>query len=332
MPLADVPPQVGRLDEVVAGVDVAVPLHRQGRAAGGGVDAQARGLAVPVAQGDVEQLHEDLADVAPYPVFEDADEEGAPLVGGHRALGDCVAIWHAVQAGPLDDGDQLDEAGAALVAQEAVDLDGVLGVGGVHGRQCVPLYAVLAERREAAHDLVEGGPADLVATISIVQLARAVDAQTDEKAVLLEEARPVAVDLGAVGLDGVGDGHARACVPVRQLDRPAEELETHEHGLAALPGDRDFGRAMRLDELPDVALEQLIAHARAPPRVQLLLLEEEAVGAVQVADRARRLRQEVEGRRRGRRRDRSAAAAQPVLCLAHVGSPRLLAPPVHASS
>jgi hypothetical protein len=55
-------------------------------------------------------------------------------------------------------------------------------------------------------------------------------------------------------------------------DRPAEELEAHEGRLAALPGDRHLGRAVGLDELTDVALERLVAHAEASAGVEPLLV------------------------------------------------------------
>ena len=182
-------------------------------------------------------------------------------------------------------------------------------VGGVDRGEGVPLHAVLAQLREPAHDLVERGLAGLVAAVGVVQLARAVDAEADEEAVLGEEPRPVAVDLGAVGLDGVPHRHAGRRVALAQLHGAAEELEPHQRGLAALPGDLDLGRAVRLDELADVELERLVAHARLRVRVQELLLEEEAVGAVEVARRAGRLGQQVERRREGVGEDGRALGA-----------------------
>jgi hypothetical protein len=47
--------------------------------------------------------------------------------------------------------------------------------------------------------------------------------------------------------------------------------------------------AMGLDQLPDMGLEQLVTHFEAAARVELLLFEEEAVLAAQVADRSGRL-------------------------------------------
>ena len=76
------------------------------------------------------------------------------------------------------------------------------------------------------------------------------------------------------------------------------EVQPHQRWLAALPGDVDAVRLVRLDELADVLLQHRLAHAELAAGVEDLLVQEEAVGAVQVADRAGRLRQQVKGRRR----------------------------------
>ena len=45
--------------------------------------------------------------------------------------------------------------------------------------------------------------------------------------------------------------------------RRAEEVQAHERGLAALPGDRDALREVGLEELADVLLEHAVLHAEA---------------------------------------------------------------------
>ena len=55
-------------------------LEREREAAGLGVDAEARRLADPVRERDVEHLHVDLADVAAHPLLEDVDQEAAVLL------------------------------------------------------------------------------------------------------------------------------------------------------------------------------------------------------------------------------------------------------------
>ena len=73
---------------------------------------------------------------------------------------------------------------------------------------------------------------------------------------------------------------------------------THQRRLATLPRDlHDRDARVGLDQLTDVGLEQLIRHPEAAARIQHLLGEEEAVGAVEVANGAGRLREQVKGRR-----------------------------------
>jgi hypothetical protein len=61
---------------------------------------------------------------------------------------------------------------------------------------------------------------------------------------------------------------------------------------------------VRLDQLAQVRLEQDIRHPETAAGIEHLLGEEEAIGAVEVADSACRLCQEVERPRRGRKRAR----------------------------
>ena len=190
------------------------------------VDAEAGRLADPVRERDVEHLHVDRADVAAHPLVEDVDQEAAVLLAGHRAVGHELALLHVerpvaprrprhgpvrVRLGdPLDDRDELDEAGAALVAEEAVDLAAVVGVRGVDRRQRVPVDLRVAQVAEPAHHLVERALAALVHAVGVVQLARPVDRDADEEVVLAEERRPLLVEQRAVRLDRVRGPLARA--------------------------------------------------------------------------------------------------------------------------
>ena len=110
-----------------------------------------------------------------------------------------------------------------------------------------------------------------------------------------EELAPLVVEQRAVGLDRVLELLARAPVPLGQLDGAAEEVEAHQRGLAALPGDGDLaGPAATSSSWRDVGLEHVVAHPEPVARVERLLRQEEAVLAVEVADRAGRLGQHVE--------------------------------------
>ena len=75
---------------------------------------------------------------------------------------------------------------------------------------------------------------------------------------------------------------------------------------------------MRLEQLPDVLLEQLVRHPEAAARVEQLLREEEAVRAVEIADGAGWLREQVERPRRLPRRGRPRELGGPDPAGGHV--------------
>ena len=85
--LPHVADEVARLDEVVAGIDVAVVLHDERGAAGRRDDAGIV-LAEPAAERDVEGHDEHLADVPRHPLVEDRDQERAELARLHGPVGD----------------------------------------------------------------------------------------------------------------------------------------------------------------------------------------------------------------------------------------------------
>ena len=170
----------------------------------------------------------------------------------------------------------------------------MVAVRGVDRAQDVDVHAVPVQTPPAAHHIVERSLAALVHAIGVVQLARAVHAQADEDLVLLEEGAPGVVQLRAVGLDGVGDLLSRLLVPLDVLDRALEEVEAHERRLATLPADDDFRSGLRLEQLTDVGLEELVGHPEPAAGIEHLLREEEAVLAIEVADRAGRLGQQME--------------------------------------
>ena len=139
--------------------------------------------------------------------------------------------------------------------------------------------------------------AALVHALGVVDVRRTIHGEADQEPVLGEESRPLLVEQRAVRLDGVLDDLARSAVAIHELQEAAEEVEAHEGGLATLPGDGHPLRAVRLQQLPHVLLQDAVVHAEGAARVEGLLGEEEAVRAVEVADGAAGLDQHVEGRR-----------------------------------
>ena len=305
----DVAEQVAGLDIVVAGVQVTGVLQGELMPAGLGVHAHPARLAVPVRQRGVEHLHVHGADVTADPLLEHVDQESPVLLRADRAVGDQVPVlgvertaFHpAAPAGisdrqgllgrPLDDRDVLDERGAQLVPQERVHHPAVVAVDGVDGGEHVPVDLVALEHVQAPHHPVEGGLAALVDPVGVVHRPRAVDGNPDQEIAGLQELAPLVGQQGAVGLDRVQHPLPGPRVLTLQFDGAAEEIQAHHRRLAALPGHyhlRDPG--MGFQELPDIGLLQIRGHPEPGPRVEHLLRQEEAVLAIQVAYRTRRLR------------------------------------------
>ena len=78
-----------------------------------------------------------------------------------------------------------------------------------------------------------------------------------------------------------------------QFNGTLEEVESHQGRLSALPGEGDFENVMGGDVLSGVLFEQGVRHAETAPRKQPLFREEEAVLAIEVADCAAGLQQNV---------------------------------------
>ena len=199
-----------------------------------------------------------------------------------------------LRGGAFDDRNQLDVLRVQFIAEEAIDLERMVRIGGVDRAEDIDVDLVLAQAVPAAHHVVEAALVPLVDAVGIVQMPRTVDADADEVVVLLEECRPFVVDQRAVGLNGVQHALMRLAVLVRQLDGAAKEVQAAQHRLAALPRDVHLGTGGGLHQLPDVGLQQRLRHQRAfARRIQVLLRQEEAVLATEVAGRAGRLGQEM---------------------------------------
>ncbi len=316
MGLLNIAEKVLGLDEVIAGVQIAVVFERQRIATRLSEDAERAADADPRPKRGVEHLDEDLGDVLPDPLVEDGDQEAAPLVGPHRSFRnqfpfEKVERPRLVRVAPalvgqreqfggrsFDDRDELHELGAEVVTEEAVHLEPVISVGGMDGTQDVEIDGMRLQEAEPAHHPVEGTGAALVEAVGVMERLGSVETDAHQETVLLEEATPFVVQRGAVGLDRVLDRLPRTPVLLDELDRAAEEVQPHEGRLAALPGEVHFRCLMGLEQLADVVLEQVVRHAEAAAGVEHLLGEEEAVLAVEVADRAGRFHENVKGGRR----------------------------------
>ena len=161
------------LDEVIARVQIAVVLERNGVAARLVEDAERRRYPEPRRERGIEVRHEHLPHVAPHPLVEDRAQELSPGIGLDGSIGDRVALLETRVVHPFDDRDQLDVLYVQLVAKEPIDVEGVVVVRRVHGAQHVHLDTVAPEQVEASHHLLEGGLTLLVDPVRVVQPARA---------------------------------------------------------------------------------------------------------------------------------------------------------------
>ena len=176
----------------------------------------------------------------------------------------------------------------------SLNLQPVVSVRGVDRAEDVELDAVLLQQLHAAGYFVEGRPAAGVLAVRVVQFARAIQADPDQEVVLAKEAAPLRVEQRPVRLDGVLEPKPGPLQLPLQLDRTAEEVEPHESGLPALPGDGHLRAHLRLRELLDIGTEDIVLHAELAAGVEAGLLEEEAIIAAQVTCRARGLREQME--------------------------------------
>ena len=130
------------------------------------------------------------------PLLEHLDEEASVPGRGHRALGHLVAGRDPPGRGPFHDGDELHEVGAQVVAQEPVDIQAVILIGPVNGRQHVPAHPAPLQQVQAADHPVEGGLAALVHPVGIMQVAGSVDGDPDQEVVLGKKGGPLVVEEG----------------------------------------------------------------------------------------------------------------------------------------
>ena len=139
------PSRCAGLDEVVARVDVAVVLEGEGVAAGLLEDAERRGDAQPDARAVSKWLTKTSPTSRTTHSSNTAVRKRAPGLGVDRAVGDRVPLLEPGLVVALDDRDELDVAQPELVAEEPVDLERVVLVGGVDRAQDVRLDAMAAQ-------------------------------------------------------------------------------------------------------------------------------------------------------------------------------------------
>ena len=238
--------------EVVAGVEVAVGFEDVRVGAALGIAAQRRAAIEHGVEDRVDQALADPADVARGPQFERFAEEVAILFArarkiGRRTIGVAFEDW--------DELDVLDSA----IGEVAIDLARVGRVLAVEGDQDVEFYPVFAAELYAVPGTVEAPLAVVVEAEVVVPLRRAIEADSDEEVVFLEELAPFRREGRAVGLQRVVDLLGGALVLVLKFDSGSEKVESCEGRFAALPAKFNV-EGLAFDVLLGVAFEDLEGH------------------------------------------------------------------------
>lgn len=313
---ADVAKQVLREDKVVARVDVAVLFECQGVAASLGKDADPRRDTDPVGQRGIENLNENLSHIVPHPFVEDRYQKTTPLrrrnrIGRHldmveRLGGRGERLVRIVDA--LHGGRKLNVP-AAQRLEEAVKLQRAVGIEVVHNgknieRDIEPLQKLYAPN----HVRVRAYPFR-VFPVSVVLLRCAVDGDTYQEVVLLEEATPLLREQSAVRLQRVVYVFPPA-VLLLQRECLLIKGDRTEQRLSAVPGEKNVGRSLRADVLLHEKLQHLVAHRLARlAGIQTRLLQIVAVLAPQVARGTHGFYGDIIGMRKGGERHKLLSPA-----------------------
>ena len=286
---------------MVTGIDVTVVLDHGAGSAGLAVDAEAGSHPAPVGESGIEEIDEIRTHVVPDPLVEYVADKAAetdradrpsgyPRPLGLRVddVGTGLAVLPAVHdriLHMLHHGHELHVA-AAYAFQKMIDLQSAALAAGIDRGHGVEGDILGGKRLQPLHDSGESRSSSLVLAELVVDVLRAVDRDSEQEAVILEETRPFAVDQSGVGLHGIAY-HAVGSILALELHGLAVEVETEHKRLPSVPVEHDLPRVVRLDIFADHGLQHLQGHARLPAAVNLRLVEIVAVGAVEVAERAR---------------------------------------------
>lgn len=273
--MSDISQAGGVGDAEVAGVDAAVVFDDEVGAAGGGHGAEG-GLSRDQAVEDgVEEADGDGLGVVGIPGVEEPAEEFAPF-SGFEGMGESVAVGGSVGAfDVLVEGD-------AQRLEVVVDVLGMVLVGFGDEGEDVVFNVMALEGLETAQGEVVAAGAVGVASAGVMEGRGAVEAESDEELLALEEVGPAVVEEGSVGLKGVADDGAAWAVEALESDGLLEEGQFHEGGFAALPAEEMLGHGDGEVGFRD-GRQGVVGHPVGRWAEESLLGQVEAVAAAEVA-------------------------------------------------
>ena len=205
----DVSQLVFGFNEMVTGKQIAIVFKKERLAAGLAKNTKATLVANPFTQGDIKNLDEHLANVPFDPFVKYLVQEPAILHTRHGAAGHFIADLIAGLVVSFHNGDELDESGVKIIEQITVDLQWVIGIGGMDRAEHVVLHLVLFQQSQSCQDTIRAALASPILAINVVQIWRPVEADPDQEVIFLEERTPFIREERSVSLDGVFNPHPR---------------------------------------------------------------------------------------------------------------------------
>lgn len=146
---------------MVAGINIAIVLHHSRMTAFLGISTDAGRNTHPVCQCAVENLNEDFAHILPYPLIEIAQRKlptapAQPMPRSeksHPCRQDLQGTAILMSGQSLNDRCELQKL-TAVFLEEAVELQRMIGIIGIHHRHRIPFYPVFLQQFDALHHLL----------------------------------------------------------------------------------------------------------------------------------------------------------------------------------
>jgi len=127
----------------------------------------------------------------------------------------------------------------AYFLEEAVNFKRPLRVCAIDNGESIELNTVLFEYLQTGHHPFKRRILFLIDAVRVVQVAGAVDTQTNKKPVHVQELAPLVIKQRAVSLQGVVDRFPMGIFGL-QCHHLAEEFHSKQGWLASLPGKGDL--------------------------------------------------------------------------------------------
>jgi len=205
----------------------------------------------------LEDLHFDPLDIVPQPFVEEGAKEMAQSFSRHRTGAHTpLILWLG-----LHQGKKLDGLGFDLL-EEAVNLDGIQDVLGVHDAKEIARDMVLAQALIPAHCLPVSRLCALGDAVPIVHFLWAIETEPYAEALSGQETAPIVIKERPVGLYSVRDVLARGLVLALQLDNLAKVVQPQNGRFTPVPGEVDHRTGGSLNVLDNVRLEDVVRHAK----------------------------------------------------------------------